>query len=613
MAQSAATPIRPLNPLVYVNGQELTELQLQWLIEIRIETEMRLPGRLTLRFRDPDNALTGANQFSVGNTVVVKCKTDGQTVTMIAATITGMGYETTAGSDPRDRFDGRRGSIDEFFIVAHDNAYRLTRNYTVKGSEQAKASDVVSKLAAAADLTLNSTLSAGSTFPVLSQLHSDYDMLNAVADREGVDWWVAPTNTLHVGKATTTPSVTLKIGEDLTSFSMKGSDLGANTVSVRGYLSEQKQDLVKTAEIGDSTLWPSDVDLLNGFHKGTLRPSTATLVNAHTLPTDTTSSDTLAKGIRDRLAAAATQARGECRGNPDVVIGKSAKIEGAGPAAGTYHVTRVEHVVRRASFVTKFWAGDRKPTSIVDSLSSRPAPSLPARHYGLMLGIVTNLGSGENAGKLRVKFPTLDATLVSAWGRFVAPSAGPNGRGLVMLPEVGDEVLVGFEEGDMHRPVILGGLYVGADQSKAWPVQGDKITDRRYTSIGGHVVMVQDGDGDPNNMFKVTIKGKKGDVILRMGADKAEVTSPDGVPIELTAGGQSSIKFDGQGNIAIKGVKISIEAQAEIDIKSQAKIAIQAQAELDLAAQAKAELKGAMVNVTAQGPLAAKGAIVQIN
>src|SRR5439155_2738761 len=139
------------------------------------------------------------------------------------------------------------------------------------------------------------------------------------------------------------------------------------------------------------------------------------------------------------------------------------------------------------------------------------------------------------------------------------------------------------------------------------------ITDRRYTSLNGHVLMIQDGDGDPNNMFKVTIKGKKGDVILRMGGDKAEVTSPDGVPIEFSAGGQSSIKFDGQGNIAIKGVKVSIEAEVEVNIKSQAKIAVQAQAELSLEAQAKAELKGALVNVTAQGPLAAKGAIVQIN
>jgi hypothetical protein len=226
---------------------------------------------------------------------------------------------------------------------------------------------------------------------------------------------------------------------------------------------------------------------------------------------------------------------------------------------------------------------------------------------------VTNLGDAEHAGMLRVKFPTLDASLVSAWARFVAPSAGPDGRGLVMLPEIGDEVLVGFEEGDLHRPVILGGLYVGTDKKSAWPVSGKNITDRRYTSIKGHVVMVQDGEGDPDNMFKVTIKGKKGDVVLRMGGDKAEVTTPDDVPLELTCGGQSSIKFDGKGNIAIKGLKVTVEAQMGIEFKSDTTLDVKAGTALSLQSQAQAELKGAMVNVTAQGPLAAKGAIVQIN
>jgi len=125
--------------------------------------------------------------------------------------------------------------------------------------------------------------------------------------------------------------------------------------------------------------------------------------------------------------------------------------------------------------------------------------------------------------------------------------------------------------------------------------------------------MIQDGKGDPNNMYKVTIKGDKGSVILRMGADKAEVTTPDGVPLELTSGGQSSIKMDGTGNIAIKGMKVSIEAEMEVSIKANTAVAIEAETQLSLKAAATAELKGAMVNVTAQGPLAAKGAIVQIN
>jgi len=607
------TPLHPLNPIVYVNGQELHGEQLDSLIEIRIESEMRLPSRVTLRFRDPENKLAASNPFAIGNEVLVKSKAGGQSVTMIKASITGLGYETTAGSDATDRFDGRRGSIDEFFVVAHDKSHALTRNWTVKGLEQVNASDLVTVLASAAGLQLQSDVASGTAIPVVSRLHSDYDLLNAVADREGVDWWVDAPDKLCVGKASTDVAATLTLGETLTGFSVKGSALAPRTISVRGYDADKKQDLVKTATVDGSALWPKDVKLLNGLSHSPLTPSSATLVDAKTRPATLDESKTLAEGIRDRLVAGSTQARGECYGNPAVVVGKAVKIAGAGPGSGTFNVTKVEHVVRRDRFSTRFWAGDRTPTSIVDSLSSHPAPTLPVRHFGLVIGIVTNIGSGENVGKLRVKIPTLDANLVSAWARFIAPSAGPNGRGMVMLPEIGDQVIVGFEEGDMHRPVVLGGLYTSDDKGAAWPVQGENVTDRRYTSLNGHVVMVQDGDGDPNNMYKVTIKGKKGDVILRVGGDKVEVTSPDAVPIELTSGGQSSIKMDGNGNIAIKGVKVSIEAQADVEIKANAKIAVEAQAELGLKAAAKAELQGAMVNVTAQGPLAAKGAIVQIN
>jgi hypothetical protein len=602
-------PVRQLNPIVLVGGRELTEEQLKWLIEVRIETEMRLPGRVTLRFRDPDGQLAGSTTFAIGKPVVVRMRFGSEP--LIEASITGMGYEATAGAEARDRFDGRRGSVNEFFVVAHDNAYQLTRNCTVTGIEQATTSSIVRDLADAGNLSLTSTLSGGSAFPIFSQLHSDYDLLNAVADREGVDWWVTAANHLHVGKAETTGAVTLKLGEDLTTFSVKASDLAPAKVSVRGWGSDHQQDLASTATAASSALWPSDVALLNSFRNETLRPTAATLVNAQVMPTSTSEATVLAEGIRDRLVAASTSARGECSGNPAVVIGKPVKVERAGPASGTYNVTKAEHVVRRASFVTKFWAGDRTPTSLVDSLTSRPAPSLPARHHGMVIGIVTNLGSGEHAGQLRVKIPGLDATLVSAWGRFLAPSAGADGRGLVMLPEVGDEVLVGFEDGDMHRPVILGGLYVGTGKSQAWPVDGEKITDRRYTSASGHQVMVQDGEGDANNMFQVTIKGGKGDVLLRVVGDKVEVTSPTGVPIALTSG-QGSIQIDDKGNVVIKGVKVAIEATSELTVKG-AKIGVAATGELGLEAQGKTELKGALVNVTAQGPLAAKGAIVQIN
>ena len=49
------------------------------------------------------------------------------------------------------------------------------------------------------------------------------------------------------------------------------------------------------------------------------------------------------------------------------------------------------------------------------------------------------------------------------WARIASVSAGKE-RGLMMLPVVGEEVLVGFEHGDITRPYVLGSLFNGKDQ-----------------------------------------------------------------------------------------------------------------------------------------------------
>ena len=79
-----------------------------------------------------------------------------------------------------------------------------------------------------------------------------------------------------------------------------------------------------------------------------------------------------------------------------------------------------------------------------------------------MVGQVSDAKDPQNSGRVRVKLPMLSDDYVSDWARTVYPGAGKD-RGLVVVPEVGDEVLVAFEHGDMRRPYVLGGLFNGVD------------------------------------------------------------------------------------------------------------------------------------------------------
>ena len=80
-----------------------------------------------------------------------------------------------------------------------------------------------------------------------------------------------------------------------------------------------------------------------------------------------------------------------------------------------------------------------------------------------MVGVVTNNNDPDDMGRVRVKYPRSATDVESAWARVATPSAG-NERGLLMLPVVGEEVLVGFEHGDTRRPFVLGSLFNGKDK-----------------------------------------------------------------------------------------------------------------------------------------------------
>ena len=68
---------------------------------------------------------------------------------------------------------------------------------------------------------------------------------------------------------------------------------------------------------------------------------------------------------------------------------------------------------------------------------------------GVAIGLVTQNKDDEGQCRVQVSYPWHEKPLESYWARLAMPMAG-NERGLVLIPEVGDEVLVAFESGDLR-------------------------------------------------------------------------------------------------------------------------------------------------------------------
>jgi len=81
------------------------------------------------------------------------------------------------------------------------------------------------------------------------------------------------------------------------------------------------------------------------------------------------------------------------------------------------------------------------------------------RFFGVVRALVVDVQDPESAGRIKVRFPSLPNSF-EAWARVSLPLGG-NQTGLWALPEIGDEVVVAFEEGDPRNPMVLGSLWNG--------------------------------------------------------------------------------------------------------------------------------------------------------
>jgi len=205
-------------------------------------------------------------------------------------------------------------------------------------------------------------------------------------------------------------------------------------------------------------------------------------------------------------------------------------------------------------------------TSLIDLLSPGSGHENTGRYFGVVVGIVTDNQDPNNMARVRVKFPWLSDDNESWWARIAVPMAG-SGRGTYFLPEVDDEVLVGFEHGDVRSPYVVGALWNGKDSPPTNNSDGQNNI-RLIHSRSGHLVRLDDTDGD-----------EKIEIIDKTGGNKITIKSSD-----------NSLSLECTG-------KMTLHATAGIEITSDADIKIQANATMDIESTAPMTIKGAMVNI----------------
>lgn len=211
---------------------------------------------------------------------------------------------------------------------------------------------------------------------------------------------------------------------------------------------------------------------------------------------------------------------------------------------------------------------------ITDLLARDTGGSSDRRIAGVVAGIVTNNRDPDGMGRVKVKFPWREESDESHWARVAAPMAGKE-RGAFFLPEVGDEVLVAFEHGDIHHPYVLGALWNGVDGPPEINADG-KNNIRKIKSRSGHeIILCDDAEKGGEKMEIHTAAGHKILLDDTRGGEKIEVVDKTGKNAIRIDSVQNSMTIESAMNLKIKGQMVEIEAGGTMTVKAGATLTIQ--------------------------------------
>jgi len=201
--------------------------------------------------------------------------------------------------------------------------------------------------------------------------------------------------------------------------------------------------------------------------------------------------------------------------------------------------------------------------------------------YGVIEAIVTDNKDPEGYGRIQVEYPWLGAGTLSAWARMSFPMAG-NAMGWVIYPEVGDEVLIDFVNGNVNEPIILGSLYNGKDKPPYDNADGENNI-RTLVSRSGHVIEIDDTSGAE----KITLRDTSGGLEIVM--DTAEKL------ISFKSSGD--ITFEAAQNWTVEANEISMKASSNIAQEAGANFEAKAGANNNIEGGGQVNIKGSMVNM----------------
>jgi phage protein D/phage baseplate assembly protein gpV len=449
-----------------------------------------------------------------------------------------------------------QGGAPTISITGYDHSHRLRHNQPSRFTFKYMNDSAIAAQIAAENLLIP-VIDPAPMPPreSVQQTGSDWALLKELAERNFFQVYVYWDKLYFRFPRPQTEMVTLEWGKNLSSFSPRLSTSAQFGIQIiRGYdykLAQEIVAVIPAIALGSDLdsiierLGSSFIDQLVKLGRKVIRDQPVENYIDATI---------LAKSLLKQLLDGLYEGAGSCVGIPTLRAGDQVRIAGIGKRfSGTYTLSKVIHTVNEGGYQTRFEVTQKTANSLLQSLRKKiaesPSPNRQERANGTVVGIVRNNIDPKECGRIQVYIPSLGDENLSNWARMATPMAG-GGMGMYFLPDVGDEVLVTFEQGDINRPIIVGSVWNGVDRPPEGNLDGlNRI--RAIRTRAGHTIILD----DTAEVEQILIQDSAGSTI-RLQAD-GSISIEAATNLELSAA---------NGNINLNAKNVNVTVSEAMDV-----------------------------------------------
>ncbi|GAA3511939.1 hypothetical protein GCM10022393_27060 [Aquimarina addita] len=471
-------------------------------------------------------------------------------------------------------------------VTCKDDAFTMTLGKKNNIFYDATDSDAIEKLINDAGLTPNVIATTFTHHELVQYQSTDWDFMMSRAQVNGAICTISD-GTIHIQKPVLndTEVMTATFGSSIFSFDAEIDARHQYQSYEANSWDYSNQEIISTTatnagQISTGNLTESSLAKAAGNH--TTRLDHSGNISSEVLQTWVDSKSTLQQlaMIRGTL---------QVQGNKALKAGVLIKLEGVGDRFnGKVFVGGVHHTITEGNWFTNVQIGlDPDWFTEQYDISALPASGMLPAISGLQIGVVTALeGDPDSEHRIKVKVPIINTNEEGVWARVLSLYAGEN-YGVQFLPEIGNEVLLGFLNDDPTQAVVLGAMYSNTHTA---PIE---FTDDNFEKIimGNSEIKILLND-DTKTITLETPAGKsimldEDEGIIKLEDDNNNIVTLNSDGISLESGGDITLKAT--GDVTIEGN--NIEAKANMNFKAEGSAGI------EVSSSATAVLKGSLVQI----------------